>query len=454
VTAGSEDQRIQPAAFPAIGKHVVIVFGPSAAGIYDLARGDFHRVTHAAAKVLEACDGETPLSTWPKEQHNFIYEALERGLIEVRPSPSRMNPTKLEDVILPLRPPRFAWVEITSKCNQACLHCFLGEDLNSVPHVPVDHLCKQADDLSTAGVRQVVLSGGEPTLHPHFGKILDYFASKSFELSVLTNGSYKRFADLMPKFIEHSVTVKIPLLGWGASHDRMAGLPGSFERVVTSVRACVAAGVRLQLGSTVTALNAVDIPQIRAFAQELGVSLEFSPVFLIGCARDHRADLVPDSMPALINACQIGNCQQQRNQTTPQHSAASSAGDYAAVDLRQYLTAHHECGQKIIALLANGKVTPCLLLRQKSNEIGDLRRNTLLEVVSGLSDRRSFDESMKLERIPGCRNCEARFVCKAGGCPASAYALTGFVAQKNPLYDKCYYAEVGRSVTDSAVHVG
>lgn len=453
MTEGLDAPQTSLAAFPSVGSQVVIVYGPAAAGVYDLARGDFHRVTHAAAKVLEACDGATALSTRSEEQRDFISEAVRRGLVEVRTDACKTSPTKLADVLRPLRPPRFAWVEITSKCNQTCLHCFLGSDLNSTPHVPAERLYSHADDLSTAGVRQVVISGGEPTLHPQFSEIVDYFSSKSFELSVLTNASYKRFADFIPKLADHDIIVKVPLLGWGASHDRMTGLPGSFIRTVSNIRACLASGVRIQLGSTVTALNQADIPQIKSFAQELDLALEFSPVFLIGCARDYKAELVPHSMSPLISACQAGNRQLHKNSDIHQNIRANSAGDYATVDLRNYLTEHHECGQKIVALLANGRVTPCLLLRNKAHAIGDMNSDTLLDIVHGISDRLAFDETMKLASIPGCRDCEARFVCKAGGCPASAYALTGFVARKNPLYDKCYYAAVGHSEDSSVDHV-
>lgn len=434
--------------FPALGPHIVIVPGPSAAGVYDLDSGEFHRVTLDAGRVLKSCDGLRPLQDRSASEQAFIVEAARRGLIALRDSASHTTRTELADVIRPLRPPRFAWVEITSKCNQQCLHCFLGEDLNRSPHVPVDRLKAYADELCELGVRQVVISGGEPTLHPAFEEIISYFAAKSFSLSVLTNGSYKKIFKYIDLFRRFDVVAKIPLLGWESSHDRMTGLMGSFERAVDAIKTFVANGVRVQVGSTITAINEGDVERITAFVQELGVSIEFSPVFLVGFARDNKSALVPDSMARVISVCQSCNECGTDKSKSPSKLEKRESGDYAAVDLHGYLTSHHECGQKILAVLADGMVTPCLLLREKEHRIGSAHSNSLTEIVQGKIDRTAFDYSMHLDRIPGCNECEARFVCKAGGCPASAFAMTGFIGRKNPLFDKCYYEN--RSLTDGA----
>jgi len=425
--------------FPALEVHVVIVPGPSAAGVYDLKAGEFHRVTLAAGETLASCNGLLPLHNRAAHEQEFIREAAAKGLIALHDTPRPTPRTDLADAIRPLRPPRFAWVEITSKCNQLCLHCFLGEELNQSPHVPIEKLQAYADELSALGVRQVVISGGEPTMHPRFEDILGYFSEKSFALTVLTNGSYKKITKYVDLFRRLNVTAKIPLLGWGASHDAMTGMPGSFERAVAAIKAFASNGVRTQLGSTITALNEADAGRLAAFAAEVGLGIEFSPVFLVGYARHNQRELVPDSMDRVISVCQTCNGGCPNEPASGRAPRGKPSNDYAAVDLHDYLTAHHECGQKILAVLANGFVTPCLLLRERQHRIGNLQVNSLAEIVQGKADRAVFDTSMSLERIPGCNECEARFVCKAGGCPASAYALTGLVARKNPLYDKCYY---------------
>ncbi|NKK38975.1 radical SAM protein [Rhizobium leguminosarum bv. viciae] len=435
-----------PVLFPSLRENVVIVPGPSAVGIYDLNAGEFHRVTSAAGGVLSSCDGLTSIVDRPSDEQDFIYEAVAKGIVSLHSKPTPTKRTELAEAIRPLRPPKFAWIEITSKCNQVCLHCFLGEDLNRSPHVAAEKLKARADELAALGVEQVVISGGEPTLHPDFEEILDYFSKKSFSLTVLTNGSYKKIVRYIELFKRYKVTAKIPLLGWGDSHDRMTGTPGSFHRAIAAIKEFCLNGVHTQLGSTITALNETDVLPMREFASELGLHIEFSPIFLVGYARDNVRQLVPESMERIISVCQSCN-NSAANKSTANPKSRNQSDDYAAVDLHGYLTAHHECGQKILAVLADGFVTPCLLLREKQHRIGSLHVNSLTEIVEGKADRSAFDQTMSLQQIPGCSECEARFVCKAGGCPASAYALTGFAARKNPLYDKCYY-QAGSSLSE------
>ena len=80
------------------------------------------------------------------------------------------------------------------------------------------------------------------------------------------------------------------------------------------------------------------------------------------------------------------------------------------MNLRDYLTEHSECGQKIVAILASREVTACLMLREKKFSLGSLNQHNLKEILSHETyDSRNFDQLMKIDNIPGCSECEARF---------------------------------------------
>ena len=432
--------------FLALAEKTVLVDGPSATGVYDLNRGEFYRVSKEAGAFLRSLDGCVEYDRLDQDTRLFVDDALNMDIIIQQDEKIPRKHTSLSDVIKPLRPPRFAWIEITSICNQTCLHCFVGDELNKFSHVPRERIFEYARTLSDLGTKQVVLSGGEPSLHPSFEEIIDDLGQFRFRLTVLTNASSSRIIKFRDCFLRNEVTVKIPLLGWGVSHDQMANLPGAFERTKQNILTLKEAGINIQLGTTVTAINQHDIKSLRKFANENGLSLEVSPIFQVGWAKKNEEKLMSISMDRVVQICRedtasappkLVNISRRKNKST---SFPYDPTDYDAVDLHDYLTEHHECGQKIIAILADGRVSPCLLLRDKDQIIGNVNENSLQDILTGIADRSSFDTRMRLDAVPGCRDCEARFVCKAGGCPASSYALTGFVAAKNPLYDKCYYA--------------
>lgn len=442
--------------YPYLKNSVVLVDGPGATGVYELMSGAFLRVSKDAGEVLRRLDGTTPTSALSLEEWQFVQEAMDEGIVAMGDDCQRRPQLALEDVVKRRRPLRFAWVELTSKCNQLCLHCFVGDELNRFPHVPKERLFHYADALSQQGARQVVLTGGEPTLHPDFEEVVEYFARYRFRLALLTNASRPGFLKQVECLLRNDVTIKIALLGWEATHDRMAGVPGCFAKTIHAIRYLKDLGATVQLGTTVTAVNHRDIPKIRAFADEMNLPLEVSPIYGVGWAKKNASTVLSLPMADVLQVCAEDASPTPKAANGPlvqlrrkRDTYEVDPVDYEAVDLRGFLTSQHECGQKIVAVLASGAVTPCLMLREDQHALGYTTNNTLEEILNGdTGERAAFDELMALDKVSGCRECEARFVCKAGGCSASAYALTGSVQNKNPLYDGCYYEESPQRLGD------
>lgn len=438
--------------YPFLRPRVVLVDGPAATGIYDLNQGTFERVTFSAAAALRRADGTIQATAFSAGERAFLDGCVRKGLVETQCEPTKRAQTALQDVIRPLRPVRFVWVELTSRCNQLCKHCFLGEDLNKFPHLTKKQILGMMPVLDAAGARQLVLSGGEPLAHPEFDEILDDIGSNfRFRLSVLTNGSHSRLLRSVETFLRHDVTLKIPLLGWNETHDRMAGLRGAFKRTIDNIQRLTSSGVRVELGSTITAINSDDIPRLIEFATHSGLPLEFSPLYGVGYAKINYAELTGGDHQKMVTTCRKANEQVSalmpglgaKPLTRKANGAAKYdviPSDYDSVNLRDYLTEHHECGQKIIAVLSNGYVTPCLMLRHRQFSLGSIHEQSLEAILRHETrDARLLDALMRIANIPGCSVCEARFVCKAGGCPAAAHAALGSVALKNPFFRKCYY---------------
>lgn len=422
-----------------------MVDGLSATGIYDLYRGLFYRVTLEAGVFLRTLDGTLEISDLPEEGRKFVEEVVEKNIASYAFEPVVKKYTSLQDVLCFKRPLRTSWIELTSKCNQICLHCFVGDQLNKIPHVPKEKVIEYIDELIEHGVRKIIISGGEPTIHPNLEEIIDYIGQSRVRISLLSNASHPhvtRFADC---FIRNDVKLEIPLLGWHKTHDQMTGIKGSFKRTVNAIEYFSQRGVKLTLGTTVTSLNIDDISKICSFAKQLGLKLAVDAVHKIGWAAKNHKVLVKTNMLEILKFCQAIN--QNLHQPTKQviripnrlGKYVHDPTNYKIVDIKNYITEYRECGQKILAILSNGDVSPCILLRQQEHMIGSLKTNTLKEILNRQTlQSKLFDEQMHLAKLPICKNCEARFVCK-GSCPASAYAATGSIQNKNPFYDGCYY---------------
>lgn len=139
--------------------------------------------------------------------------------------------------------PRRLTVELTNVCNLHCSYCLRDEDaLYHTPanFLPVDLFARIARDArDLMGIEQVMFTGGEPTLHPNFGKILSTVAALDLKCSFVTNGWH--FERIWPLLIEHrdAVThVAFSLDGpTTEAHDKWRGA-GSFGRVVRAFSRC------------------------------------------------------------------------------------------------------------------------------------------------------------------------------------------------------------------------
>lgn len=190
----------------------------------------------------------------------------------------------------------FAWIELTTQCNQTCRHCFMIDRLRQ-GHVPTDQLLAALAALEGLPVGRLVFSGGEPTMHPGFTQVLSAALRLGRPVTVLSNGS-RRSADLLAALAHPLVRVEIPLLGWQQTHDRMTGVAGSFERALASLRAYRAAGVHVVLTTTLTHYAQEALPRLKDVAEQLGIAFEASRLFAQGAAVRNWEELLPRPVEA------------------------------------------------------------------------------------------------------------------------------------------------------------
>ena len=92
---------------------------------------------------------------------------------------------------------RRRWVRLTRLCNNHCLFCH-DSDVQDGTFVPtkdvMDEISRNPDD---AASERLVLSGGEPTMHPDFFDIIAHAKTVGYtRIQVITNGrafAYKQF---------------------------------------------------------------------------------------------------------------------------------------------------------------------------------------------------------------------------------------------------------------------
>jgi MoaA/NifB/PqqE/SkfB family radical SAM enzyme len=133
-------------------------------------------------------------------------------------------------------------IDPVADCNHACSWCV------DPVHRPVtlaretfEALARELAAFTVGGfdVQGIVLKGGgEPTLHPEFGGLVEHAASLSFALGVVTNGSrLKCWAGVLA---DHAAYVRISLDGPTPESHALVHRSDDFAEVVAGVRELVA----------------------------------------------------------------------------------------------------------------------------------------------------------------------------------------------------------------------
>ena len=129
---------------------------------------------------------------------------------------------------------------VTSRCNSFCRTCFYHEELNH----PGDLTFAQIENISRTmpPITDLWLSGGEPTLRHDASEIIELFVRHNGvrRLIIPTNGLVKsRVFEIVDRALgRHSgldLYLNIALDGHGATHDRIRGVPGHWEKTLDCI---------------------------------------------------------------------------------------------------------------------------------------------------------------------------------------------------------------------------
>jgi len=146
-------------------------------------------------------------------------------------------------------------IEITSSCNLRCPMCYAGSGPGGT-HLSYEDVCCAIDRLVEVegGAEVVQLSGGEPTIHPDFERILDYACAQRIDL-VMINSNGVRFATdpaLVEAVAKHKKRLEIYLQFDSFEDAAQEALRGAtlVDTKLEAVEALGRAGVRVILVCT------------------------------------------------------------------------------------------------------------------------------------------------------------------------------------------------------------
>ncbi len=331
-----------------------------------------------------------------------------------------------------------AW-EVTRACAYACAHCRADAQPKRDPReLDTEEGLRLIDQLAGFGNRPIlVLTGGDPLMRRDLFQLARHADDRGLRVSLtptatalVTERRMHEARDAGIRRVAFSIDAADAEV-----HDSFRGFRGSFQRTRDGMAAAVAAGLPLQVNTTVCSRNADQLPRLAEQLAQWGI-VQWSVFFLVPVGRGEALQMLSaaehervlswlseltQSAPFDIKATAAPHYRRIAHQRT---GRTTGAGFRYADGLNRPVRGVNDA-RGFMFISHRGEVMPSGFLPLAA---GSVRAQ---DPVSIYRDSELFRRLRDTDALQGkCGDCEFRAVC--GGSRARAYAVTGDYLASDP----------------------
>jgi radical SAM protein with 4Fe4S-binding SPASM domain len=293
------------------------------------------------------------------------------------------------------------WLELTSKCNLRCLHCYAesGPEASYKDSLVPEKWKEIIRDAAEIGFSKIQFTGGEPLLYPDLISLIRTARESDYEFIEVYSNLTLLSDKLVDEFKSSGVCAATSFYSYDRqTHNRTTQSKSSYDRTLNGIKKLINAEIPLRIGVILMEHNLSHREKTGEFLKELGVPKDKIGFDYVRCS-GRGAD-----MP------------QMKNNTPPRKLRKNHRGAIV----------WNNCWAGKVAVKSDGTVSPCVFARRATDTVKGKR---LREVVSGRKLRSYWE--VTLGEVEVCRDCEFRYGCF--DCRANVLNYTGDLYAKNPL---------------------
>ena len=185
-------------------------------------------------------------------------------------------------------------LELTPLCNMNCDMCYIR--LSKDEQERRGNLLSGKEWISFAknavnnGTLFILLTGGEPLLHPDFKEIYVEIKKMGVHITINTNGTLinDEIIELFEKYPPRRINITL----YGKNDDtylKLCKYPQGYSKVIKAIRLLKEKNIQVKLNCTISKLNYNDFNDILNFADSLNLPIEI-PYYLFPKNRNHHKD--------------------------------------------------------------------------------------------------------------------------------------------------------------------
>ena len=312
---------------------------------------------------------------------------------------------EMSDRALRLGVPFSVQLDLTYRCNEQCVHCYLDhDDHGEMTTAEIKHLLKE---MAEAGVFILTLSGGEIFMRKDFFEILEYARELTFCIKLKTNAvlireaQAARLRDLGVESIQISIYSHRPEV-----HDAITKVPGSLLRSINAIRFLRAQGLKVVVANVLMSQNMQDYHGVRTLAEEIDARYTLDPTITPMMDGD-RSTLELNAGESVLRAlfrdeAFVGNADE--------FCAPPPALDEYSMESVPCSAGHSAC-----YVSPYGEFYPCV---QFPLSCGNVRQQRFIDIWRD-SEQLKEVRSIRLRDLSGCSQCTHGSSCTR--CPGLAF---------------------------------
>ncbi len=311
--------------------------------------------------------------------------------------------------------PMNSMLELTYRCNFACKHCYVHNS-NSFDIMNLDLVKDIIDQLSSLGVLNITISGGEPTLHKNLGEILLYIREKNMKPTLFTNGSLIT-DELIKIFIATGTDISMSLYGSDEKqYEIVTGKKENYGTVYNNIEKIITNNIPIIFKTIAISSMVEDISNMYAYAREKSIPLSIETFIRPTLFGDPLKNIRP-SEAELLNIF---------SKYFPKEPTKRIRSNWCGA------------GKRTLCISPIGDVFPCPNLRLLMGNIKDINLKSIL-LDNKLND---IIKDSGFNYMKNCIGCEAKEYCNA--CPGLWYEFSGYL--DTPCKELCSINKLRYSV--------
>ena len=364
--------------------------------IYDIKNNEMYEIDGEALKVASFFDGMNELddiikktNSKEKDVRDFLSYLFQNTLAYENKTQNYVRNFNIKKSPEPSL--RNLLIHITTACNLRCVHCYV--DKSEPVHLDLkifSKILRNYDDMQ--GIK-VMISGGEPLLHPSFKEMIQELENYQFRNILFTNSLLLN--EELIKFLENKIQeIQISIDGT-KSHDIFRKKEGSFEKTINQIKLLKNHDFTISVSTMIHGKNISEMNELQDILRNLKVDNWYLDVPTI-----------------------TGDFKENSDFYAKIDEAANILRNYGWGEQIYDWEDEYACGTHLCAAMPNGDVIKCGLFSEEP--VGNLNNRTLQECWEEIINKYIWKQkdlectSLDCPHISDCR----------GGCRYRAKVLT------------------------------